>query len=115
MAEAITGSYNANKLVIGYLAVGNDDTAPASTDTGLTGQVGALKEYIVGSLHNETESNVGQASWFFESTEATYYDTWKEIGMYAANGTTLLTHALISPTKTFNVTKTMNVLYEVEF
>ena len=67
------------------------------------------------SLHNDTTATTAEATFYFDVNEAEYYGTWNEIGLYAANGTDLLTHALIDPAKTFNNTKTMTVHYLVEF
>ena len=115
LADVLTGDYDPNKHVIGKLAIGTGSTAPAATDLGLTTQLGSLKSYVPGSLHNNTYSNKSEATYYFDYTEADYYGTWAELGLYAANQTDLLTHSLISPTKTFSNTKTMTVYYVIEF
>jgi len=115
LADAITGDYDADDHVIGKLAVGTGSTAPAATDLSLTTQLGPLKSYVPNSLHNDTYSNKAEATYYFDYTETDYYGTWAELGLYAANGTDLLTHSLISPTKTFSNTKTMTVYYVIEF
>jgi len=115
LADVLTGDYSAAKHVIGYLAVGTDDTAADAGDTALGTQVGANKAPVSGSLNNDTSSVAAAATFFFDSTESTYYETWKEIGLYAANGTDLLTHAVLDPTKTFNNTKTITVSYTITF
>ena len=115
LADVLTGDYDADKHVIGYLAVGDDDTAVSASDTELGNQLGDLKSYVPNSLHNDTAATTAEATFYFDVTEAEYYGTWNEIGLYAANGTDLLTHALIDPAKTFNNTKTMTVHYLVEF
>jgi len=97
------------------VSAGTGSTAVAATDLALTTQLGSLKSYVPGSLHNNTYSNKAEATYYFDYTEADYYGTWAEIGLYAANGTDLLTHSLISPTKTFSNTKTMTVYYVIEF
>jgi hypothetical protein len=114
MANVLSGDYSATAHVIGYLAVGTSDTAANEADTALGAQVGANKAYVVGSLHNDTTATKAEATFFFDSDESTYYETWKEVGLYAANGTDLLTHTVLDPTKTFNVTKTMTVNYVIE-
>ena len=115
LADVLTGDYSATAHVIGYLAVGTDDTAADAGDTTLGAQVGANKAPVSGSLNNDTSSVAAAATFFFDSTESTYYETWKEIGLYAANGTDLLTHAVLDPTKTFNNTKTITVSYTITF
>jgi hypothetical protein len=115
LADVITGDYDANKHRIGKLAVGTGSTAVAATDLALTTQLGALKAYVPNSLHNDTYSNKAESTYYFDSTEAGYYGTWTELGLYAYNETDLLTHSLISPTKTFDNTKTMTVYYVIEF
>lgn len=115
MADVLSGDYSATAHVIGYLAVGTSDTAANAADTALGAQVGANKAYVVGSLHNDTTATKAEATFFFDSDESTYYETWKEVGLYAANGTDLLTHTVLDPTKTFNATKTMTVNYVISF
>lgn len=115
MALVTTGTYEINKITMHYLGLGDDDTAPISSNTSMNSQVGALKTAITGSIHNNTTYNIGQGSWYYESTEATYYGILKEIAMFGRDGITMLTHALIIPTVTFNNTKTLNILYEVEY
>ena len=115
LADVLTGDYDSNKHVIGKLAIGTGSTTPAGTDLALTTQLGSLKSYVPGSLHNNTYSNKSEATYYFDYTEADYYGTWAELGLYAANQTDLLTHSLISPTKTFSNTKTMTVYYVIEF
>lgn len=115
LADVLTGDYNANKHVIGKLAVGTGTATPAATDLSLTNQLGPLKSYVPNSLHNNTYSNKAEATYYFDYTETEYYGTWAEIGLYAANQTDLLTHSLISPEKTFSNTKTMTVYYVIEF
>ena len=115
LADVLTGDYDANKHVIGKLAIGTGSTTPAGTDLALTTQLGSLKSYVPGSLHNNTYSNKSEATYYFDYTEADYYGTWAELGLYAANQTDLLTHSLISPTKTFSNTKTMTIYYVIEF
>ncbi len=115
LADVLTGDYDEDKHVIGYIAVGTDDTAADAGDTALGTQVGANKAPVSGSLNNDTSSVAAAATFFFDSTESTYYGTWKEIGLYAANGTDLLTHAVLDPTKTFNNTKTITVSYTITF
>lgn len=114
LADVLSGDYSATAHVIGYLAVGTSDTAANAADTALGAQVGANKAYVVGSLHNDTTATKAEATFFFDSDESTYYETWKEVGLYAANGTDLLTHTVLDPTKTFNATKTMTVNYVIE-
>jgi len=115
LADVITGDYDANKHRIGKLAVGTGSTAVAATDLALTTQLGNLKAYVPNSLHNNTYSNKAESTYYFDSAEASYYGTWAELGLYAYNETDLLTHSLISPTKTFDNTKTMTVYYVIEF
>ncbi len=115
LADVITGDYDANKHVIGKLAIGTGTTAPLATDLSLTNQLGALKPYVPNSLHNNTYSNKAEGTYYFDSAEVGYYGTWAELGIYAVNQTDLLTHSLISPTKTFDNTKTMTVYYVIEF
>lgn len=115
LADVLTGDYDADKCTIGYIAVGTDDTAANATDTALGNQVGANKAYVTDSRHNDTSANKAEATFFFDSTESDYYETWKEIGVYAANGTDLLTHTVLSPTKTFNNTKTITINYTFTF
>jgi hypothetical protein len=115
LADVLSGDYSATAHVIGYLAVGTSDTAANAADTALGAQVGANKAYVVGSLHNDTTATKAEATFFFDSDESTYYETWKEVGLYAANGTDLLTHTVLDPTKTFNATKTMTVNYVISF
>ena len=115
LADVLTGDYDEDKHVIGYIAVGTDATAANATDTALGNQVGANKAPVSGSLNNDTSSVAAAATFFFDSTESTYYATWAEIGLFAANGTDLLTHAVLDPTKTFNNTKTITVSYTITF
>lgn len=115
MALVTTGIYEPYKITMYYLGLGNDDTAVVATNTEMNNIVGELKEPIVSSIHNNTTPNIAQGSWYYESTEAQYYDTLKEIALFSLDGLLMLTHALISPTVTFNNTKTLNVLYEVEY
>jgi len=115
MALVTTGVYEPYKITMYYLGLGNDDTAPISSNTAMNSQVGDLKEPITSSIHNNTTYNIGQGSWYYESTEAQYYDTLKEIALFSLDGLLMLTHALITPNVTFNNTKTLNVLYEVEY
>ena len=114
LADVLTGDYDANKHVIGYLAVGTNATAANAADTALGTQVGANKAPVSGSLHNDTAATKAEATFFFDSDESDYYGTWAEVGLYAANGTDLLTHSILDPTKTFNNTKTITVNYVVE-
>ena len=111
----LTGDYDSDKHVIGKLAIGTGSTTPLATDQALTTQLGSLKSYVPNSLHNDTYSNKSESTYYFDSTEASYYGVWAELGLYAANETDLLTHSLISPTKTFDNTKTMTVYYVIEF
>jgi len=115
LADVLTGDYDSDKHVIGKLAIGTGSTAPLASDQALTTQLGSLKSYVPNSLHNDTYSNKAESTYYFDSTEASYYGTWAELGLYAANESDLLTHSLISPTKTFDNTKTMTVYYVVEF
>jgi len=115
LADAVTGDYDPNKHVIGKLAIGTGTAAPVATDLSLANQLGPLKSYVPNSLHNDTYSNKAESTYYFDSTEAGYYGTWTELGLYAYNETDLLTHSLISPTKTFDNTKTMTVYYVIEF
>jgi len=115
LADVITGDYDANKHVIGYLAVGKGTTAVAATDVDMEDQVGPNKAPVTGSLNNDTDSTEASVVFFFDNTEADYYETWTEIGLFAANGTDLLTHAAISPGKLFNNTKTITVSYTISF
>jgi len=115
LADVLTGDYDADKHVIGKLAIGTGSTAPLASDLSLTTQLGSLKSYVPNSLHNDTYSNKSESTYYFDSTEAGYYGTWAELGLYAANETDLLTHSLISPTKSFDNTKTMTVYYVIEF
>ena len=115
LADVLTGDYDSDKHVIGKLAIGTGSTTPLATDQALTTQLGSLKSYVPNSLHNDTYSNKAESTYYFDSTEASYYGVWAELGLYAANETDLLTHSLISPTKTFDNTKTMTVYYVIEF
>jgi len=115
VADSLTGDYDADKCTIGYIAVGTDDTAANATDTALGNQVGANKAYVTDSRHNDTAANKAEATFFFDSTESDYYATWAELGVYATNGTDLLTHTVLSPTKTFNNTKTITINYTFTF
>ena len=115
LADVLTGDYDSDKHVIGKLAIGTGSTAPLASDQALTTQLGSLKSYVPNSLHNDTYSNKAESTYYFDSTEVGYYGTWAELGLYAANESDLLTHSLISPTKTFDNTKTMTVYYVVEF
>jgi len=115
LADVLTGDYDADKHVIGKLAIGTGSSAVAATDLALTTQLGALKSYVPNSLHNNTYSNKAESTYYFDSAESSYWGVWAELGLYAANQTDLLTHSLISPTKTFDNTKTMTVYYVVEF
>jgi len=115
LADVLTGDYDEDKHVIGKLAIGTGSTAPLASDQALTTQLGSLKSYVPNSLHNDTYSNKAESTYYFDSTEASYYGTWAELGLYAANESDLLTHSLISPTKTFDNTKTMTVYYVIEF
>ncbi len=115
LADVLTGEYDADKHVIGKLAIGTGVTAPTSADLSLASQLGPLKSYVPNSLHNNTYSNKAEATYYFDSAESSYYGTWAELGLYASNQTDLLTHSLISPTKSFDNTKTMTVYYVIEF
>jgi hypothetical protein len=115
LADVLTGDYDENKHVIGKLAIGTGTTTPATANISLANQLGALKSYVPNSLHNNTYSNKAEGTYYFDSAESSYYGTWGELGLYAANQTDLLTHSLISPTKTFDNTKTMTVYYVIEF
>ena len=115
LADVLTGDYDADKHVIGKLSIGTGSTSPSATDLALTSQLGSLKPYVPNSLHNNTYSNKAEATYYFDSAESSYYGTWGELGLYAANQTDLLTHSLISPTKTFDNTKTMTIYYVIEF
>ncbi len=115
LADVLTGDYDADKHVIGYIAVGTDDTAANAADTALGAQVGDNKAYVAESLNNDSTATIASATFFFDSTESDYYETWAEIGLYAANGTDLLTHAVLESTKTFNNTKTITIGYTITF
>jgi len=115
LADVLTGDYDEDKHIIGKLAIGTGSTAPLAGDQALTTQLGSLKSYVPNSLHNDTYSNKAESTYYFDSTEASYYGTWAELGLYAANESDLLTHSLISPTKAFDNTKTMTVYYVIEF
>jgi len=62
LADVLTGDYDSNKHVIGKLAIGTGSTTPAGTDLALTTQLGSLKSYVPGSLHNNTYSNKSEAT-----------------------------------------------------
>lgn len=115
LADVLTGDYDEDKHIIGKLAIGTGSTAPLASDQALTTQLGSLKSYVPNSLHNDTYSNKAESTYYFDSTEASYYGAWAELGLYATNESDLLTHSLISPTKTFDNTKTMTVYYVIEF
>lgn len=115
LADVLTGDYNASKHVIGYIAVGTGTTTPAATDVDIECQLGPNKSPVTGSLNNDTDSNKASAVFFFDNTDSDYYGTWTEIGLFAANGTDLLTHAAISPGKVFNNAKTITVCYTITF
>lgn len=114
LADVLSGDYDVAKHTIGYLAVGTDDTAANAADTELGAQIGANKAYVPGSLHNDTTATKAEATFFFDSDETTYFATWAEVGLYAANGTDLLTHSILDPGKTFDDTKTITVNYVIE-
>lgn len=114
LADVLTGDYDVNKHTIGYVAVGTDDTAANASDTGLGTQLGTNKAYVPDSRNNGLVATKAEATFFFDSDEADYYGTWAEIGLYATNGTDLLTHTVLDPTKTFGATKTMTINYVIE-
>jgi hypothetical protein len=115
LADVLTGDYDANKHVIGYIAVGTGTTAPNAADTDMETQKGTNKTPVPNSLNNDTSATTASATFFFDSTESSYYDSWDEIGLFAANGTDLLTHAALSPAITFDNTKTVTVSYTITF
>ena len=75
LADVLTGDYDEDKHVVGKLAIGTGSTAPLASDQALTTQLGSLKSYVPNSLHNDTYSNKAESTYYFDSTEASYYGT----------------------------------------
>ena len=100
-------------LAISGIAVGNDDTAVNVADVALTSQIGTIKAPVTESLNDDT-AQTATATFYFASTDSTWYDTWKEIGLYGNGDATLFTHALLDPVKVFNNTKSVTIIYKVE-
>jgi hypothetical protein len=100
-------------LEISGLAVGDGDTAAAVTDTALTSQISTIKAPVAESLNDDTAETVS-ATFYFASTDSNWYGTWKEMGLYGNDDDTLFTHTVLDPTKTFDNTKSITIIYEIE-
>jgi hypothetical protein len=100
-------------LKISGIAVGDDDTAAVVTDTALTSQISTIKAPISESINDDTAQTV-TATFYFAATDSDWYGTWAEVGLYGNDDDTLFTHAILSPTKTFDSTKSLTIVYKVE-
>lgn len=109
IAAALRGSTASNKGIITYLALGDDNTTPESTDTTLGNET--IRKLIADRYNLNSDSKVAVFRAFFNTSEAN--DTHLEAGLFGddATGTadsgTLFCHTAINKTKTSADTMTI--------
>lgn len=103
----LSNSVPDNSLLVNYVALGTDDTAPAAADVALGAET--YRKLILSRTNNGV---VGYFSGFFTATEVT--GTFKEFGLFSdasdvADSGILLSHVAINITKTNIQTLTVDV------
>jgi hypothetical protein len=112
--EYIVGNLDPTQAVdlnVTHLAVGNDDTAPTTSDTTLTNEVHRTE--ITDIIDN---GNDFTTSTFLDSSEANGY-TLNEVGLFTDDGTAdnlMVNHALITSIEK-DSTKTATIDVELQF
>lgn len=106
IADNLTNSSPDNTMLVNYIALGSSGTSPANGDTTLGTEV-----YRNAVASKTNANNVAYISGFFNSTETT--GTYAEAGIFSdgtasANTGILLSHVLISVTKSATETLTVD-------